>query len=52
MALQVVPLLVERYTPPPATVATIAVPSSEIETEVQFRELSLEVHVDPESLEM
>ena len=51
MALQVTPLSEERYTPPPTTVATITVPLSAIDTELQFLALSREVQVDPESVE-
>ena len=51
IALHVTPLFVERYTPPPATVANMTVPSSEIDTALQFLALSRAVHVDPESVD-
>lgn len=51
IALQVLPLSVEIYVPPPETVATITAPLSEIDTAVQFLALSRDAQVDPESVD-
>ncbi len=51
MTSQLSPLSEERYTPPPATVATITVPLSAIDTEDHFLALPRGVQVDPESVE-
>ncbi len=51
MTSQLSPLSEERYMPPPATVATITVPLSAIDTEDHFLALPRGVQVDPESVE-